>query len=53
MPWMYSPLLRKKRALVRTVHGLATVAADTPASTALLKPVVSHHLAAPRMVYMI
>ena len=50
-------LLRKKRALVakvRTVHGLAEVKADTPASTGLLKHIVTeHNIAVPQMVYMI
>ena len=51
MPLTYHAILRKKRALVRTV-GLATdIAAETPASTALLRPVVS--VAVPKMVFMI
>ena len=45
--------LRKKRDLnlanLATVHGVATVAAETPASTGLMAPFIT----APRMVYMI
>ncbi|KAF0296528.1 hypothetical protein FJT64_000560 [Amphibalanus amphitrite] len=50
----YAHVFRKKRALVRQMHGLGMVAADTPASTALLQPIVSEHsMVVPKMVYMI